>query len=164
MEIKEKIEALEQQMTALQSQIAKLKKAEKVEGIKHWDPEHDELFYYVTDEGAVDRDRYQEEYFKDQILYLNAFKTREEAELWAERFKVFRELSLFALVGMPTIDENKYVYMIEYDREDDDWYINPCRHILESPMAFESEELALKAANYVGEDRLKKYWFGVGGR
>lgn len=134
-----------------------------VEQIKEWVPENGDEYYYISTTGHIRSAIWRDEVFDNLCLeYLNVYKTTEEAEFARERMKVFRELSLFALEQMPKKHNTEAIYTIECDRGEDDCYIT-WNFSVSAPVMFESEEMAQKAIDYVGEERLKKYWFRVGG-
>lgn len=85
----------------------------------------------------------------------NAFLTREEAEFELER----RKIETFMRKHSTNFKQGEKNYFIGYDvrldvirifRNPDTKYAFPY---------FESEEVALKVIDEIGEERLKKYWF-----
>ena len=87
----------------------------------------------------------------------NAFLTKEEAEFELERRKIE---AIMRKYSRPFVD-GKTNYFLACSRDSKavvvDYYWNidygiPC---------FESKEVAEKVINEIGEDRLKKYWYGV---
>ena len=87
----------------------------------------------------------------------NAFLTKEEAEFELERRKIEAVMRKYSR----PFEDGKTNYFLVCNRGgktaeiDYYWSIDcgvPC---------FESEEIAQKVIDEIGEDRLKKYWFGV---
>lgn len=87
----------------------------------------------------------------------NAFLTKEEAEFMKERRSIE---AIMRKYSRPFVD-GKTNYFLACSRDSKavvvDYYWNidygiPC---------FESKEIAQQVINEIGEDRLKKYWFGV---
>lgn len=117
---------------------------------------HDE-FYLLNGRGYIE-DRCFNDYFDSSARDIgNAFLTLEEAEFEKERRKVETIMRRYA---RPFV-EGEANWIIEYQYQDKEiyayWYGNyhagsPC---------FESEEIAQKVIDEIGEDRLLKYWFGV---
>lgn len=87
--------------------------------------------------------------------------TKEEAEFALERLKVIHELKQFAEPKNTVWDFTEYHYIICYDYTGD--RINyGCSSIMKYfDINFATEEMARKAVEAVGEDRIKKYYFGV---
>ena len=123
-----------------------------------WDlkKEDGERYYYITLYGGVCDGIFNTGYDEDARDGGNAFLTREEAEFELERRTIeaiLRKYSRPFKNGM-----NNYCiffYACESIRVGTLWAFNsgiPC---------FETKEIAQKIIDEIGEDRLKKYWFGV---
>ncbi|MFA6851520.1 MAG: hypothetical protein WCS30_14350 [Selenomonadaceae bacterium] len=83
----------------------------------------------------------------------NMFKTEKEAKFHAEYLKVCAELE-----RLSDWEEGTIYCIIYYQRGiviDDD------EDLISGPYNFKSEESAQNAIDTIGEDRLKKYYFGV---
>lgn len=91
----------------------------------------------------------------------NAFLTKEEAQFERERRKIE---SIMKKYSRP-FEYGEENYYLQYDYDYDDY----CDRILVGALYtltdgiyyFESEEIAEKVIDEIGEDRLVKYWFGV---
>ena len=114
-------------------------------------------YYYIDEYGYLRPDWFDEGYFEIRRDAGNAFLTEEEAEFERERRKIEAVMRRYARPFVK--DEANWI--IEYQYQDKEiyayWYGNyhagaPC---------FESEEIAEKVIEEIGEDRLLKYWFGV---
>lgn len=123
-----------------------------------WDlkKEDGEQYYVLRTTGDINIDNFSsrlDEYIREAG---NVFLTREEAEFEIERRKIeviMRKYSRPFKNGM-----NNYCiffYACESIRVGTLWAFNsgiPC---------FETKEIAQKIIDEIGEDRLKKYWFGI---
>lgn len=91
----------------------------------------------------------------------NAFHTKEETEFALEKLKVIHELKQFAEPKNIVWDFNEYHYVIYYDciREGIDYNYSSIDKY--SDITFATEEIARKAVEAVGEDRIKKYYLEV---
>ena len=133
---------------------------------KVWKPEYSELYFYVSGYGIVGNKTWKNDYMDNGYYGIgNCFKTKEEAEFALEKTKVEAELCRFA-------EENNEC---EFDWENDDqlkWYIrysyynrSVCFFYVygykRNDIYFTSEKIAAQAVARIGEERLKKYYFGV---
>jgi hypothetical protein len=117
---------------------------------------HDE-FYLLTGRGHIEERCFNSCFDSNARDIGNAFLTKEEAKFERERRKIEAVMRRYARPFVK--DEANWI--IEYQYQDKEiyayWYGNyhagaPC---------FESEEIAEKVIEEIGEDRLLKYWFGV---
>ena len=157
MDLQEKIEALEKEF------------AEKIEILKseaqqeqEFFPEIGEYYFYINDTGDIYRTEYAPPYNDDDYECRkdigNIFRTRDEACFAVEKLKVEAELRKFS---RPFVwgEENWILYMSAYRNiflgyENDE--------VCQGVIYFESEEKAEEAIEAVGEERIKKYIFGIG--
>ena len=133
---------------------------------KVWKPKKDERYYYILSHGVGwclclngngDNNRY---------AIGNCFKTKEEAENAAERLKIRAELQRFADEhNDKSIDwknRNTAKWYIRFNYDDEIVECSPVRTVRDTfQIYFSSEEVARAAVQSVGEDRIKKYLFGV---
>lgn len=91
----------------------------------------------------------------------NAFHTKEEAEFALEKLKVIHELKQFAEPKNTVWDFNECHSVIYYNcpRKGIDYNCSIINKYFD--ITFATEEMARKAVEAVGEDRIKKYYFGV---
>ena len=91
----------------------------------------------------------------------NAFHTKEEAEFALEKLKVIHELKQFAESKNTVWNFNKYHSVIYYNcpRKGIDYNCSIINKYFD--ITFATEEMARKAVEAVGEDRIKKYYFEV---
>ena len=83
--------------------------------------------------------------------------TREEAEFELERRKIEAIMKKYSR----PFKYDEYNYYIEYYQNDNKLDISFYNTIRNGVPYFESEEIAQKVIDEIGEDRLIKYWFGV---
>ena len=146
-----KIDALKAEFD---DKIAELQRAEK-----RYKPEKGEKYYYISGNGTIfcelwGNDKIDKPYAK----YYNVFKTKEEAEFAAERWKVMRELEMLADDDEEWDEENVH-YTIKYNGKS--LYVTKCWFDRIHPFFFKSIGSAQRAIDNIGEDRLKKYWLGI---
>ena len=87
----------------------------------------------------------------------NVFLTREEAEFELER----RKIEVIMRKYSKPFEKGKRNYYIYYDYSRDKILIDIYYSVSDGIPYFESEKIAQKAIDEIGEDRLKKYCFGV---
>lgn len=130
-----------------------------------WKPEYDEWYFYVSGYGVIGSNVWINDYTDNGYYEIgNCFKTEEEAKFALEKTKVEAELCRFA--------EKNNEYEIDWKDEDQEkWFIyyysdKICPYQTYSTMRndiyFSSKEIAKQAVDNIGEERLKKYYFGVG--
>ena len=147
-EIKAKIEEIEQEH-------------ESEEKTDHrWKPKKDEDFWWVDGEGSVWGGAWQNDKTDNGIFnHSDVFITEEEAYLDKERKQIRRELMKYSNGFDPNRD-NWDIYYNYRDKTIDYWCSTFCYHPF--VIYFESKEMAEKAVEEDGSDRIKRYLFGVG--
>ena len=133
---------------------------------KMWKPKCGELFFYISGRGDIFSSIWINSYICSEYYSIgNCFKTKEEAEFALEKVRVETELRRFA--------EENNEYEIDWkDKKQVKWFISyNCKKEIINPICaydfcicniyFTSEEIAKQAVGYVGEERLKKYYFGI---
>ncbi|MDK6688304.1 hypothetical protein QP246_02370 [Aerococcus urinae] len=112
------------------------------------------VFNYDWRDYSVDRNR---------LAVGNVFKTKREAEFEVERRKVVKELEDLALPKDFEVYSINNIYSIGYDDGYDQLYAEGTTFpVANTPWFSDSWEVTY-AIEKVGEDRIKKYLFGVGG-
>lgn len=157
-EIQNKIDDLEKQLTELKE---KLNKPEP----KMFEPKYGDTYYLITGDGTV----YKSFWYCDEIDALryaigNRFETKERAEFEVERLKVITELEQFADEHNELLDWNNDTHIkftIVFDRSKNCIIYCGSINFMRNDIYFSSEEIAKQAVEKVGEDRLKKYYFGL---
>lgn len=136
-----------------------IKKAEaeqKPKSIWDLDIEGGGEYYYVDSNGGVGLSYFDSIYDEQTREIRNAFLTREEAEFELERRKIETILRKYSK-PFENGGDNYFLYLYNCTSIRGGFnstfnYGLPC---------FASEEIALKVVKEIGENRLKKYWFGV---
>lgn len=153
-----RIEDIEKELTELKESI----KEEDENNQFCWIPEFEEEYYWITNYGEPLRDRWTScSYNKERLAIGNVFRTKEEANFAIERLKVIQELRQYAESRDAVWDGNKKHHYIAYCLDIKDIYIyynSLCNH---NDIYFSSEEMAEKAVEAVGKDRIKKYYLEV---
>lgn len=137
---------------------------------KVWKPSAGELYFYVNSNGEIEYRYYKNRNINDKRRICNIgnyFKTDEEAEHMVEKLKVIRELQDFALehndeeIDWNDVNQEKlYLGMNPKIKSID--IFHTCSWIyLPFNIYFTSEEIAEKAIETIGEDRIKKYYFDM---
>jgi len=91
----------------------------------------------------------------------NVFKTQEEAKFECEKLKVLNKLKSLSDDDQEWNGDNRH-YFIVYDFEANDFYLRSnCSIKMPHEYWFKSKESAENAIKIIGEDKLKKYVFGV---
>lgn len=123
-------------------------------------------YYYINMCGDVARTTFSNdtcEIDKRIIEFGNAFLTKEEAEFESERRKCEAVLLKYGTRDLMSLGD-KYTkkYYIQYDYDVNKIMIFKHYSIgIQGVINFKTEELAQRAIEEVGEDRLKKYIFNV---
>ena len=133
---------------------------------KIWKPEYNEFYFYISKYGAVGNSIWENDHVDNGCCGIgNCFKTEEEAEFALEKAKVETELRRFA--------EENNEYEIDWTDEDQEkwamcysyyygnvYFIDACSY-KRNDIYFTSKEIGEQAVNFIGEERLKKYYFRV---
>ena len=151
MNIQERIEALETEFN------------EKIKVLKTEAQREDEFPQVKDDYWYVDADAevmlsvwYGDDYDKGRLSINNVFKTKEQADFTAEKLRVEAELRKF---GRPFMWGTENTAML-FDG-DNIKFDTRLSHVFQGAIYFESENKTKEAIESVGEERIKKYIFGV---
>lgn len=151
-------------------QETKLKELLGIKNKKKWIPIEGERYYYFDSYGDITRQCYGDECEADdfRVATGNCFKTQEEAQFRLNQIKVYAKLKNFADEHNDEIDwkdkngcKNKYCIVCDFDRKAKIYIAYACYVKESGTIYFSSKELAEQAIKEVGEDRIKKYLFGV---
>lgn len=120
-------------------------------------------YYRIEASGFIEDSCFNAIYDKYVREAGNAFLTREEAEFEVERRKIEAILRKYSrpFKNCNPVDPDDANYCIEHNINNNALKIGSYRSVNLGVLYFESEEIAWKVINEIGEDRLKKYWFGV---
>ena len=140
----------------------------EVVGEKKWGPKKGAVYWYINPDGGIDYYSYEnDETDKNFIAIGNCFQTEKQAEFMAEKLRVIHELEMFAYENNEeeidwndTNQEKLYLTMNYMDKCIDvfytyAWIYSP------SNIYFTSKKIAKEAIETIGEERIKKYYFGV---
>ena len=147
---------LQEELKALKERIAELE--EQVEEEKEFPQVEDDYWYVDGDAEVMLAVWYGDDYDKGRVSIENVFKTKEQAEFAVEKLKVEAELRKFSR-PFEIYGTNYYLYFAK-----DDGFIGiACltTSLAQGAIYFESENKAQQAIQSVGEERIKKYIFGV---
>lgn len=132
---------------------------------KVWKPECNKNYWVINGFSVVNSswDNDNVDYRRYEIG--NCFKTEKDAEFALEKLKVEAELRRFAEenneceIDWTDMKQNKWLICYNYDSKNiDTGYDNTLRtHYI----YFSSKKIAKQAVEYVGEERLKKYYLGI---
>lgn len=124
-----------------------------------WDLDIDDREEYclLNSNGHISNEIFNSPYDEIARDIGNAFLTLEEAEFELERRKVETVMRKYSRPFKSGEDN----WIVEYHHDDECIDIDFIRMYDRGIHYFESEEIAEKVIDEIGEDRLKKYWFGV---
>ena len=147
----------EAKLKSLTEQIEELQKIE-IEEDSVWKPTFGEKYWVVNIDGKVCNDFWDG--YNSEINSLNIgniFQTEEEAKNEVERRKVMSELKRFSC-EFTYGDRNFYINLLSCCALSYNYRSNAKT---QGVIYFESEEIAKEAVEKVGEERIKKYIFGI---
>ena len=154
MNLQEELKALKERIAELEGQV----KEEYVKGEQAF-PQGGDDYWFVDAEGDVVCTIYTEYHDDKRKMEIgNIFKTKEQAEFAVEKLKVEAELRKYSRPFRE--DENNYFIQINssYNNiviDTDEGYQT------QGTIYYETRNEALLAIESVGEERIKKYIFGV---
>lgn len=156
------LEELEEYLNKMEKELKSLKESVGTykEEPKEWKPKIGEGFYIINLYGDINCWEYLGEKRDLDIFRAgNAFKTMEEAEFELERRKVITELKKYSKTYNPKV--NNFCICYSYAEDDFVPYLEPLDESDIGTYYFKSKKMAEKAIKEVGEERIKKYLFGV---
>lgn len=142
-----------------------------IEGKIWWEPKEDEEdLYYIINDG-IDYCFYNDDDTDKFLMAIgNCFQTEEQAKFMIEKLKVIHELEKFAYennseeIDWSDVNQAKY-HLVGVFGDKGNNYIKICSTFMLKELPFNiyfiSEEIAKKAIETIGEDRIKKYYFGI---
>lgn len=140
--LEEKIKAYEEELNSLNT--------------RQWIPEKEGMYWCMDNNGWAFTSNWEDDTSDRSRLEIgNVFKTREEVKFEVERLKV---LAIMKKYSKP-FEQYRNNYCIVFDQEEDSVEIKIFSMWDTGIYYFESEEMALKVIDEIGEDRLKKYYF-----
>lgn len=114
-------------------------------------------YYRLYSDGDVAKLSFDSYYDEKSREAGNAFLTEEEAKFEAER----REIEAIMRKYSRPFKSGEVNCMVKYDTDNNMVSTSVARFHDLGVQVFASNEVAAKAIDEIGEDRLKKYWFGV---
>lgn len=127
-----------------------------------WDLKDGDEYHYLRSDGIIVKSNCNQ-YSKKMREACNCFLTREEAEFELERRKCEAIMLKYGTRDMMSLgDAWRYKYLIWYSNYENK--INVANYGTtnhQGVIFFATEELAKKAIDEIGEERLKKYIFNV---
>ena len=150
------IMSIQDEIKALKKRIAELEELAKEEQDF---PQDGDTYWCVVDGLLSNWSIYEGDYVdRGRKLSGNFFRTREQAHFAVEKLKVEAELRKFSR----PFEYGKFNYYLFFDIDGDDFktdFSSYCKS--QGAIYFESVEKVQQAVSTVGEDRIKKYIFGV---
>ena len=147
---------LQMEINSLKQRVAELEQQAKQEQDF---PQYGDTYWCINAYGGVSKetwDGYDIE--KDMLVIGNGFRTEQEAEFAVEKLKVEAELRKFS---RPFMDGEKNNH-IKYRPSFDELSVSASfGYQDQGTIYFESTTIANEAIDTVGENRIKKYIFGV---
>lgn len=132
---------------------------------KVWMPEENEKYYFLGPSGLINSSFYEEVFDEGKYSIGNCFHTEKEAKFIVEKLKVITELQRFAKENNEKINWNnseEQKYFLAYDFNCGIVTIEYTNMKIKlSTIYFSSIEIAKKAVETIGEQKLKKYYFEV---
>ena len=151
--INEKIEALNKDMQSLMSELDA--------GVENDFPQDGEEYWYIDDDAEVmNIEWYDSEYSRGRVSIGNIFRNEKQAEFAVEKLKVEAELRKFSR----PFKYGDWNFEILWNNHENNTELDWSGYVVrQSVIYFESGEIAEKAIEAVGKERIKKYIFGVEG-
>lgn len=134
---------------------------------KVWKPKHGEKYYLINSSGVTGYSWDGDGDYMDQHLYSigNCYPTKESAEFALERMKVHTELQRHAAEYNDGVIDWNNTYQpkdfICYNHDDKEITVGSRSYTQHNSVYFTDMGIALDAIETVGEDRIKKYMFGI---
>ena len=148
------IESQQQSLETLKRELEQLK-VEKES--RTWKPKHGDYYWFVDSDGVIHKTEWNSfSIHRQRYLIGNVFKTEGEAQFRVEQLKVEAELRRFSR----PFDVGERSYSFYFDHRINCICTTDYSYTQEGNIHFASEEIAQKAIDAVGEDRIKKYYFG----
>lgn len=157
MNVQDEIKALKERISESEELIAKLE--QQIEKEQEF-PRNGDTYWIVDDGGDLYDTVYTSHRYDEYRKKVgNIYKTESEAEFASEKLKVEAELREFSR----PFEENGYNSFIELYMPDKALAVDDCMYWQKQGVIyFESDKKAQQAIDAVGEDRIKKYIFGMG--
>ena len=147
---------LQMEINSLKQRVAELEQQAKQE--KEFPQVEDDYWYVLGDAEVIFTVWYGDDYDKGRLSIGNVFKTKEQAEFAVEKLKVEAELRKFSR----PFKYGDWNFEILWNNHENNIELDWSGYVVrQSVIYFESGEIAEKAIESVGEERIKKYIFGM---
>ena len=147
---------LQEELKTLKERIAELEELAKEE---QEFPQDGDKYWYININGDVTSGKWEKFDIQEDMLEIgNVFETKEQAKFAVEKLKVDDELRKFSR-PFKCGEINRYMFL-NTDNESID-VVGLSYSQYQGTIYFESEEKAQQAVESVGEERIKKYIFGM---
>ena len=149
MNVQDEIKALKQRIAELESQVEQEKEF----------PQVGDIYWRIDGKGSVDNSLYNDYYTDNHRQAIgNFFQTKQQAEFAVEKLKVESELRKFS----KPFECGDWNFEILWNNHENNIELDWSGYVVrQSVIYFESGEIAEKAIESVGEERIKKYIFGM---
>lgn len=129
----------------------------------------EELFFYIDSVGEVWEKRFSSSAIGNESRFLlgNAFPTREAAEFEVERLKVLHEIKEFIAENddgeIDWADSGEFKYSLKYSIDDGKVFTGTFYKYIpyQKEVCASSGKVIDDMIETVGEERIKKYYFGI---
>ena len=158
MNLQEEINELNKRIDAQNKYVKSL--MDKLEGVVEGEfPQYSNVYWFINDECEAYCTVYENHSIDRHRQSIgNFFQTKEQAEFVVEKLKVEAELRK---VSRP-FECGAFNCCISLDTDDVYLYLDSSRYFhSQGTIYFESKEVAQQAISTVGEERIKKYIFGM---
>ena len=147
---------LQMEINSLKQRVAELE--EQIKEEREF-PREDEVFWLINIFGKPIGSTWGESTTNKQLIEIgNMFRTKQQAEFAVEKLKVEAELRKFSR----PFEYGKFNYCLLFDIDGNNFRTDVTSYCpSQGAIYFESEEKAQEAVSTVGEERIKKYIFGV---
>lgn len=147
---------LQKELKFLKERIAELEYHAKEE--REFPQFGDDYWYVDSDTDVMDTASYDGEYDRGRLSIGNVFKTKEQAEFAVKKLKVEAELRKY---GKPFKEDDDNCFIQINSSHNNIVVDNDKCYQTQGTIYFKNRVEALDAIEAVGEDRIKKYIFGV---
>ena len=149
MNVQDEIKALKQRIAELEQQVKQEKEF----------PQDGDEYWYISLFGSILSEEWIGDPSEKRVLEVgNVYKTEQQARFALEKLKVEAELRKFSR----PFEYGKFNYCLLFDIDGNNFRTDVTSYCpSQGAIYFESEEKAREAIKSVGEERIKKYIFGV---
>ena len=133
-----------------------------------WEPKKDEKYYIICGDGSIDYNNYDGDAADKKLMAIgNCFQTVEQAKFMVEKLRVIHELEKFVFennteeIDWSDVNQEKLYLGMNFKNKSIDIFHTYCWVYIPFNVVFTSEEIARRAIETIGAERIKKYYFGV---